>query len=161
MTPKVCLSEICGLRPKTGGATQKKRLVGTPRIYILCVYHISILHTLHTYTLYIIHAFMSTHTIIHNNSSYPSTYNYHLYTQPSWYDENPLFTAGKIPAWLALSFPNEGSKSPVCPKGVVPDDPEIRGIRGKNPRFLKNDHPASLKSWENWLFKKLGMGLNC
>ena len=57
-------------------------------IYILCVYHISILHTLRTYTLYIIHVFMSTHTIIHNNSSYPSTYNY-LFVQPSWYDENP------------------------------------------------------------------------
>jgi len=47
-------------------------------------------------------------------------------------------TAGKIPAWLALSFPNEGSKSPVCPKGVVPDDPEIMGDPSKI-QDVKND----------------------
>ena len=67
-------------------------------------------------------------------------------------------TAAKIPAWLALSFPNEGSKSPVCPKGVVPDDPEIRGIRGKNPRFLKNDQSIPKKNPGKLIVQKIGDG---
>lgn len=75
MTPKVCLSEICGLRPKTGGATQKKTSNRySTYIHTLCISYLYCIP--YIYIIYNTCFHVHTHTIIHNNSSYPSTYNY-------------------------------------------------------------------------------------